>query len=125
MIDAVGRVMLYVNNPREVADFWTQKLGFVEVDTKPGPEGTLQIEVTPTKGADTTLVLFNREVIARLEPELPLGAPSILFSCHNLEETHKTLKAKGVQVGEIGEIEGMKTFNFPDIEGNYFAVREV
>ncbi|MFV0400894.1 MAG: VOC family protein [Oscillospiraceae bacterium] len=125
MIDSIGRVMLYVGDPRAVADFWTQKVGFVEIGQQPGPDGTVQVEVAPTAQADTTFVLYSREMISKYEPEMSLGIPSILFSSRNLDDTHRGLQEKGVPVGEITETGGMRSFNFSDIEGNYFAVREV
>lgn len=125
MIDAIGRVMLYVNNPRSVADFWVQKIGFIELSQNPAPDETVSVEIAPSKQADTTFVLFDRNVIAKYEPELTLGTPSILFSCSDIEETHKAYAARGISVGEIVTIQGMRTFNFPDNEGDYFAVREL
>lgn len=125
MIDGIGRIMLYIKDPRAVADFWVQKVGFVEIGQQPGPDGTVVVEIAPAKLPGTTLVLYSRDVIAKYEPELSLGTPSILLSSHNLDDTHKAMRAKGVAVGEITEAQGMRTFNFPDIEGNYFAVREV
>lgn len=125
MIDAIGRVMLYVNNPRSVADFWVQKIGFVELNQAPAPDGTISVEIAPSKQADTTFVLFDRNVIAKYEPELTLGTPSVLLSCSDIDATHKIYASKGVAVGEIMTVQGMRTFNFPDNEGNYFAVREL
>lgn len=125
MIEAVGQVMLYVQNPRVVADFWVRQAGFVELGQQVGPEGAVVIEVAPSLQADTTLVLYSRDMVAKYEPELSLGTPSIVFSSRNLAETHRTLQANGVKTGEPTEIYGMLTFNFADNEGNYFAVREI
>lgn len=125
MIDAIGQVMLYVKDPRSVADFWVQKLGFVELEQQPAPDGTISVEIAPTKQAGTSFVLFSRDVIAKYEPELTLGTPSILLNSHDLDASHKDFAAKGVAVGEVMTMQGMRTFNFSDNEGNYFAVREV
>lgn len=125
MIDAIGRVMLYVKNPREVADFWVGKVGFVEIAQQAAPDDTVSVEIAPTGRAETTFVLFSRDVIAKYEPELTLGTPSILFSSRDLEAAYAQMKAKGVTVGDLVDMQGMRTFNFADCEGNYFAVREV
>lgn len=125
MITAIGRVMIYVNNPRAVADFWIHKIGFVEIQQQPAPDNTVSVEIAPAKQADTSFVLFSKDMIAKYEPELTLGTPSIMLNCSNLEQTHTDLQAKGVAASEIAEMGGLKTFNFPDNEGNYFAIREV
>lgn len=125
MIESIGRVMLYVKDPRSVANFWIDKLGFVQLDEQPAPDNTISVEVAPSKKADTSFVLFSSDVIAKYSPELTLGTPSILLSTKNINELHASLKAKGVAVGDIVDMEGMLTFNFPDNENNYFAVRQV
>ncbi len=117
--------MVYVNKPREVADFWTKQIGFVELQENKLGNGVLSVEVAPRIDSDTSLVLFDREVVANASPELSLGTPSILFSSYNLQQMYDDLRQKGVKVGEIVEMGGQLTFNFADIEGNYFAVREV
>lgn len=124
MIHAIGRVMLYVQDPKKAAEFWIEKMGFVKIEERPAPGRTVSIEIAPTLQADTRFVLYNKEMIAKYEPGLTLGIPSILLSCENLEETNEQLKEKGVHVGEIVVMQGVKTFNFADNEGNYFAVRE-
>ncbi len=125
MIEAIGRVMLYVMNPRAVADFWIEKIGFIEIGEQPGPDNTVSVEIAPKAGADTTFVLFSREVIAKYEPDLTLGVPSILLSSSDLDADFAAFTAKGVTMGKLIEMQGMRTFNFADIEGNYFAVREM
>ncbi len=125
MIDKFGQVMVYVKDPRAVADFWITKVGFIEKGVTPSDTGTLCVEIAPNNDSDTSLVLFDRLVVEQAEPKLSLGTPSILFSSYNLEETRTNLQNKGVNVGEIIEMQNQKTFNFSDIEGNYFAIREV
>lgn len=125
MIDQFGRVMVYVENPRAVADFWIEKVGFIEVEVGRMDNGIISVEIAPNNHSDTNMVLFDREFVAKNSPMLHLGTPSILFSTYDIQEMRKQLVEKNVDCGEIMEFGGMVTFNFPDIEGNYFAVREI
>ena len=125
MIDKFGQVMVYVKNPRAVADFWVNQIGFVLLHEEKLESGVLSVELSPNNTSDTNMVLFDREIVAQMSPEVNLGSPSILFSTYDIKELHDRLKENGVAVGDITEMGTMVTFNFPDIEGNYFAVREI
>lgn len=124
MIHKLGQVMLYVDDQVEVAKFWTEKMGFTVIAEVDGGHGMRWIEMAPTKDAETGFVLHNKKLIAEMQPELNLGTPSLLFYTENLDELHKDLSEKDVQVGEIMTMPTGRVFNFPDIEGNYFAVLE-
>lgn len=124
MIDKFGQVMIYVNNLEVVAKFWVDKIGFIEGERMEYGE-ELAIEIIPYHNSDTSMVLFDKEVVKRTSPEVNLGTPSLLFSSYELEEFHKQLLEKGVTVSEVMEIAGMVTFNFSDPEGNYFAVKKI
>lgn len=129
MIDLFGQIMIYVDDPHEVANFWVDKVGFVKLGegdgAGPDENGARWAEVSPTKTSDTAMVFFDRKVIAKLDPELDLATPSILFSTYDLEKTLDEFHEKGITTGEIVEMMGMRSFNFSDNEGNYFAIREV
>ncbi|SET02558.1 VOC family protein [Paenibacillus sp. NFR01] len=121
MINQLGQVMLYVSNLDESKQFWTEKLGFeVIVDNADAP--VRGIEIAPP-GAATRIVLFNKEQVAELHPEMNYGTPSLMFFTDKFDELYSGLKEKNVTVGEIVEIPE-RVFNFADDEDNYFAVME-
>ncbi|WP_100486378.1 VOC family protein [Sporolactobacillus pectinivorans] len=122
MISKVGQIMLYVNNQDEAKDFWTEKLGF-EVISEENNGQMRSIEVAP-KGAATSIVLHSKEFIAKMNPEMNLGTPSIMFFTENLDQLYRDLTNKNVTVGEIVELPSGRVFNFADDEENYFAVME-
>ncbi|WP_175638641.1 VOC family protein [Metabacillus schmidteae] len=124
MINKVGQIMLYVNNQDEAVDFWTEKVGFHVIAEEVNGEGMRWIELSPTKEAETSIILHNKEFISKMEPELNLGTPSLLFFSDNLDELHSELSNKGVTVGEIIDMPNGRVFNFADSEENYFAVLE-
>ncbi|AKN33819.1 lactoylglutathione lyase [Clostridium carboxidivorans P7] len=125
MICKFGKVMIYVKDPRAVADFWIDKIGFTEIKVDTYETGILSVELTCNNMSDASIVLFDRSIVEKMSPELNLGAPSILFSSYDVMDMRKRLISNGVNVGEIVEMGDSITFNFSDIEGNYVAVQEV
>ncbi|WP_019912200.1 VOC family protein [Paenibacillus sp. HW567] len=122
MINKIGQVMLYVNNQDESRDFWIEKLGFEVIsDETNGPMRF--IEVAP-KGAATSIVLHNKEFVAKMNPEMNLGTPSLMYFTEDLDQLYQDLTSKNVTVGEIVELPFGRVFNFADTENNYFAVME-
>ncbi|TCZ75491.1 VOC family protein [Paenibacillus albiflavus] len=122
MINKIGQVMLYVNNQEASRDFWTEKLGFeVIADETNGP--MRWIEVAP-KGAATSIVLHNKDLIAKMNPGMNLGTPSLMYYTDNFDALYGDLKNKSIKVGDIVELPSGRVFNFADDEDNYFAVAE-
>ncbi|WP_428910808.1 VOC family protein [Niallia sp. Krafla_26] len=123
MINIVGQIMLYVNNQDETVKFWTEKVGF-SVIAEVNEQGMRWIEIAPTKDAETSIILHNKEVVAKMSPELNLGTPSLMFFTDQFEQLHSNLINKDVTVGEIVNMPSGRVFNFADSENNYFAVME-
>jgi lactoylglutathione lyase len=126
MIQKVGQIMLYVNNQEESVKFWTEKVGFSVLSDQDNGQGMRWIEIAPTKDAETSLVLHNKELIAKMQPELNLGTPSIMFFSENIDQLYNDFKDKNMTVGEMVNMPGgSRVFNFADQENNYFAVMEL
>lgn len=124
MMSKVGQIMLYVNNQDEAVDFWTEKVGFSVISEENNGQGMRWIEIAPTKGAETSIILHDKEFVSKMSPELNLGTPSLMFFSENLEELHSDLSNKNIKVGEIVNMPSGRVFNFADNEENYFAVME-
>ena len=124
MITKVGQIMLYVNNQDEAVQFWTEKVGFSVISEDDNGQGMRWIEIAPTKVAETSFVLHNKELIAKMQPELNLNTPSIMFFTEKLDELYKDLSDKNITVGDLVTMPSGRVFNFADNEGNYFAVLE-
>ncbi|MCG7346170.1 VOC family protein [Sporosarcina sp. ACRSL] len=122
-IRKLGQIMLYVNNQDQARDFWTEKVGFQVVAEEDNGQGMRWIEVAPPHGG-TSIVLHNKDFIAKMEPELNLGTPSLMFFTDNVEQLHGDLQNNNVKVGDIVDMPSGKVFNFADDEDNYFAVME-
>src|SRR4051794_18159133 len=110
--------MLYVNDQDEAVKFWTEKVGFHVIAEETGP-GMRWIEMAPTKDAQTSIILHNKEFVAKMSPELNLGTPSLMFFSDQFEQLRSELVNKNVTVGEIVEMPSGRVFNFADSEDNY------
>ncbi|WP_461673230.1 VOC family protein [Priestia megaterium] len=124
MITKVGQIMVYVNDQDQAVKFWTDKMGFQVISQQENEQGMKWIELSPAAGAETTIILHNKQLIAKMQPELNVGTPSLMFFTENVDELYRDLTAKGVTVGEIVSMPSGKVFNFSDSEDNYFAVME-
>lgn len=124
MINIVGQIMLYVNNQDESLKFWTERVGFSLISETDNGEGMKWYEVAPTKGAQTSIVLHNKELVAQMSPGIHLETPSLLFFSEDLDQLYKDFSGKGITVGEMVNVPEGRVFNFADDEGNYFAVVE-
>jgi lactoylglutathione lyase len=124
MISKVGQIMLYVNNQDEALNFWTEKVGFSLISDEDNGQGMRWIEMAPTKDTETSIILHNKENVAKMSPGLNLGTPSLMFFSDNFDELYTDLSNKNIKVGEIVNMPSGRVFNFADNEENYFAVME-
>ncbi|PEE41013.1 VOC family protein [Bacillus pseudomycoides] len=124
MIHKVGQIMLYVNNQDEAVQFWTEKVGFHLVTDEDNGQGFRWIEIAPTEKAETSIVLHNKELIAKMQPELNLSTPSMLFFTEDIDKLYKEFVEKEITVGELVNMPSGRAFNFADPEKNYFAIME-
>ncbi|WP_284642516.1 VOC family protein [Paenibacillus silviterrae] len=123
MITKLGQVMLYVNNQDESRNFWTETVGFQVISEE--SNGDMRwIELAPSKDSETSIILHNKELIAKMSPGLHLGTPSLMFFSNDLDQLYNDLKIKNVTVGEMVSLPSGRVFNFADREENYFAVME-
>ncbi|QGQ45387.1 VOC family protein [Metabacillus sediminilitoris] len=124
MINILGQVMLYVNNQDESLQFWTEKAGFTLLSKEDTGEGMKWFVVAPTNDAQTSIVLHNKELVAKMSPGVNLETPSLMFFSENIDKLYNDFLEKNITVGEIVKMPGGRVFNFADNEENYFAVME-
>lgn len=124
MITEFGDVMVYVDDPRAMADFWVRQLDFTELGTEEHEGRVIAVEISHDSESDAAITLFDRAIVAQMSPELDLGTPSILFKTPDVEAMRERLAAGGVTVGDVVTMGGRTTFNFADPEGHWFAVQE-
>lgn len=120
---SLGQIMLYVNDQQTSLQFWIEKIGFKLIAEN--DEGEFKwYEVASSEQTETTIVLQDKQTVAKMSPELNLGTPSLMFYTNDIEKLYQTYKNKEITVGELVEMPFGKIFNFADNEENYFAVME-
>ena len=124
MFKKLQSVMVYVEDVEAAKEFWTTKFDFVVKETIELPEDFKGYDLAPNDDAETSMKLFSKDFIRKYSTEVSLETPSLMFEVENIEALYEESKTRGIEVGELVEIPGTKTFNFQDGQGNYFAVEE-
>ncbi|MCM3175077.1 VOC family protein [Paenibacillus sp. MER 99-2] len=124
MINQVGQIMLYVNNQEQALQFWTEKAGFHLIAEENISPEMKWYEIAATPDAETSLVLQDKQVVAKMSPGVNLGTPSLMFFTPNIDKLYQDFKDKEITVGELVDLPFGRIFNFADDEDNYFAVME-
>ena len=118
----VGYVVLYVNDTDACVKFWTEQIGMTEKNrTQAGPFSVVKV------GFENQDFAFELVPLALMEDDpdgLDLATPSIAFHVKDLNSTHATLVANGVQTTELGEHSGVASFAFSDNENRWFAITQ-
>lgn len=125
MVKSLGQVMLYVRDLDANAKFWKEQAGFEKVEKVNAPDGSYVYVVAPLVNSEVELVLQDKTKMEEMHPELNLGTPSIMMQTDNLEKVHTHFIEHEIKANPIVEFSGIKFFNFPDNENNYFAIQEV
>ncbi|MBF0778049.1 VOC family protein [Streptococcus cuniculi] len=115
--------MLYVTDTKAAMEFWTEKIGFVLLETADYGEA-VSYEIAPSTDAAIKFGIHDKDWVAKANPTMNLGFPSLLFETEDLEAEYERLSKAGVATNPIMEYQGMRHFTFADLEGNYIAVKE-
>lgn len=116
----ISYVVLYVNDPSACLNFWTEKVGMIEKDHL--HVGEFRITKVGFSNQDFSFELVPFELMKDNPDGLDLATPSIALSVDDLVETHTKFKIDGIEVSEISDHSGVKSFGFCDNEGRWFAV---
>lgn len=122
MITAISRITLYVENQKEAEDFWVHKIGFKIVEDQPMGEYRW-LEVAPPQG-ETRFVLYEKEWMKKQNPKADIHHPSLILTTKHMDETHQTLKERGVDIREVMQFPYGRMCTFHDQDGNIFMMRE-
>lgn len=124
MINKIAKITLYVNDQEQAKKFWTEQVGFgLKYEQTMGPN-MKWIEVGPSDEEFTTFVLYDKQLMQSQNPNCNVEHPSIILSTDRIEETHSFLKERDVQVGELMRMPYGTMFEFNDLDGNRYLVRE-
>ena len=115
-------VVLYVDDAMLCRQFWVEQVGMVEKSVVVAAG----VEVARVGFADQpfSFELVPLALMADNPDGLDLATPSICFEVDDLTAARDELIAKGVEVSEVVDHEGMMTFALSDPEGRWFAVAQ-
>src|SRR5947209_858870 len=118
MIKQIKFVSIPVADQNRALDFYTEKLGFTIITDQPFDEKQRWIELRVPK-AETRVVLFTAD-----GDEKRIGTfMNMSYSCDDIQETYKGLKARGVEFEGPPQEQPWGTYAiFKDSEGNRFVV---
>lgn len=117
MIRDLSQVVLQVNDVETASKFWQDRLGFVIINREALSEQGEIIEVGAHLDAETTLVLRSKR-----DNEV-FNAPTLIFNTLRFDELYEKL-SESLPVGEIKEIQGIRTFTFKDLDNHEFYIKE-
>src|SRR5215471_5112751 len=118
MFTKFGTISVGVTNQDRALDFYVNKLGFEKIDDQPMSETERWLEVAPP-GAQTHLMLGLRGQSGGDKT----GFTGYVLHTDNIEETFKTLKARGVNITqELSNEPWGKWAQFTDPDGNEFGI---
>lgn len=123
MINKIGKVTVYVQDQEAAKDFWINKVGFVLKHEMPMGPDAKWIEVGPSEGEFTTLVLYSKSSMEQFKPE-KVSHPSVLFSTNDIESAYKQMQENGVKVDDMLRMPFGTMFSFYDQDGNDYLLRE-
>jgi catechol 2,3-dioxygenase-like lactoylglutathione lyase family enzyme len=118
----IGYVVLYVTDPAASLTFWIEKFGMIEKSRNVA--GTFIIPRVGFADQDFSFELVPLELMQNNPDNLNLASPSIAFYVHDLQATHATLRANGVECTDIADHSGQLSFGFSDNEKRWFAALE-
>lgn len=119
----IAKITTYADDQQQMKLFWTEKLGFeVIAENQMGPNMTW-IEVG-SKALAVTVIIYDRALMNTQNPEMNTNSPHIMFTTSNAKQEYERLESCGVHVFEYQEMPYGTMFQFSDIEGNKYVVRE-
>ena len=123
MIKAISKITLYVKEQEEAERFWVEKLDFKVKREQPMGENHYWRKGCP-KDAETSFVLYNKDMMKNQNPNTNLEHPSILLSSPDVMFTFQMLSDRGVKVDPVIDMPYGKMFTFYDQDGNAYLLRE-
>ncbi|MEG0592420.1 MAG: VOC family protein [Coprobacillus sp.] len=123
MIDKISRITLYVDNQQQAKKFWVNQIGFELKFEKDMGQQITWLEVGP-KNHDTTFVLYDKELMKKMNSTTCVDHSSIILSCEDIEKEHQRMKDNNIKVNDIQVMPYGKIFVFYDQDGNDYLLRE-
>ena len=135
MITRMTHISIYVLDMDSAYNFYVDKLGFIVINDVTMPDGGRWLTVSPPAQPGFEIILwplksgneFNEDTVNTLSELIRKGTFGVgLFTCNDIFETYKELKAKGVEFvkAPTKEEHGNEAV-FKDDSGNWFTIAQL
>ncbi len=118
MIRDLSQVLLDVEDVLATSKFWQEHFGFQVVNTLTSDHEDI-VELGAHIDAETTLVIQKKTSVDNQKSM----RPSLVFNSNRFDELYEMLSAS-IEVGEIKEMHGLRTFTFKDLDEHVFLIKE-
>jgi predicted enzyme related to lactoylglutathione lyase len=114
-------VPIPVSDVERAKAWYVDKAGFnLEVDVNPTPSMRV-IQLTPPGSACSIVIGTGMEGISDMQPGSVKGLHLVV---KNIEEARNALVARGTEIGEVQDFQGVKYAWFSDPDGNTWGLQE-
>lgn len=115
-------VPIPVSDIERAKAFYAEKVGFhVDHDVQPG-NGMRVIQLTPPGSACSILIGSGMGEISEMRPGSVKGLHLVVT---DILKAREALAGRGVEVGEVIDLGGVKYIHFSDPDGNTWALQEI
>ncbi len=102
--------------------FYVEKVGFhVDHDVQPG-NGMRIVQLTPPGSACSIVIGTGMGEISAMQPGTVKGLHLVVANIHQAREA---LASRGVEVGAVDDMGGIKYVSFSDPDGNSWLLQEI
>ncbi len=102
--------------------FYVEKVGFhADHDVQPG-NGMRVVQLTPPGSACSIVIGTGMGEISEVQPGALKGLHLVVADIHTAREA---LAGRGVEVGEVDDMGGVKYVSFSDPDGNSWLLQEI
>src|SRR5260221_3996099 len=100
--------------------FYVEKVGFhADIDVQPG-NGMRVVQLTPPGSACSIVIGTGLGEISEMQPGTVKALHLVVADIHKARET---LAGRGVEVGEVNDLGGIKYVHFSDPDGHTLALQ--
>lgn len=119
----IAKITQYADDQTAMKKFWIELFGFdLLAENEMGPNMTW-IEVGNQVQA-VSIIVYSRAMMEKQKPGFNTANPYIMFTTSNAKAEYERLHANGVEVYEYIEMPYGTMFQFKDIEGNEYVIRQ-
>ncbi len=119
----IAKITQYADDQMAMKNFWLEKFGLELLAENQMGSNMTWIEVGSVEQA-VAIVVYDRKLMEQQKPGFNTACPHIMFTCDDTKTEFERLATNGVEVYDYMEMPYGTMFQFKDIEGNEYVVRQ-